>query len=59
MKKVISVLPYSGGLFAVCDDGTIWYRAELFHGDWRRVQSVPQPAAEKIDPPRGYGTIDP
>ena len=42
----------SDGLYALCDDGTMWYLedAEII---WCSIPSIPQPIANKMEVPCG------
>lgn len=40
MRKVIQICGAGGGLFALCEDGSIWNFAGL---TWNPVKDLPQP----------------
>lgn len=45
MRKIVQVaiIEGTGGLTALCNDGTLWY----FTGDWHQYPDIPQPWEEK------------
>lgn len=53
MRKVIQISSGRGGVFALCDDGTMWNRKYTIENNvsvyrWEYVDNVPQP--EKREP---------
>jgi hypothetical protein len=41
VRRIIQINTTSGGLFALCDDGTIW-GFSTNHTGWMRVPDIPQ-----------------
>ena len=51
MRKIIQISTAPSGLFALCDDGTVWgFTAN--HPGWMRVPDIPQdpPPEERENP---------
>lgn len=45
MRKIIQIASVEESLYALCDDGSVWYMG--FRGDWIDVKPIPQDEPQK------------
>lgn len=51
-RKIIQITSvgtkYQIGLYALCDDGSVWFLNEADRRDWRPIPKIPQPVSSTV-----------